>query len=464
MKYNIFPFLLCAVLCTCASSFSQTWNYVGSPKFSNGNVVGKVSIQTLPGGVPVVAYAQSNYDPPYIAGTFVRKYDGNDWVNLGLNPLSANNPDNVVLAVSGQGEVYVARTAGPSIHIYHLVNNVWDTIGNFLNNYSSPYESLSMKVAPDGTPYVVYTLTSPDLGKPICVKYNGTSWDSVGVNNGKIMTGVVDVISLDFDENGVPYVALGDVNNAGRISLYRYDSGINDWVSLSGSQVISGNDAVRVTLQIVSSSEMYIGAASRFFNPLGYYPAVVKYDGNTFTWLDSLNMSSLGTNPLRMHIQVLNGEVYRAYDKGYNTGAMFLEKYDGQSWQPVGNNLHTYPTDYGNQIVDIAFSNGVPVLAFTEWNNDGRTRASVISYGDMTLQTEPHHTAMSWSMYPNPADDILYIDAEQIGTVNIYDMSGRLLMSGTENMYRVSHLAAGTYVLMLHRKDGTSESGKLIIR
>jgi hypothetical protein len=52
-------------------------------------------------------------------------------------------------------------------------------------------------------------------------------------------------------------------------------------------------------------------------------------------------------------------------------------------------------------------------------------------------------------IYPCPAKDFLYLKTEQAATIEIYDVSGKLLLDKTliDNKIDVSHLNAGIYLL-----------------
>jgi hypothetical protein len=50
-------------------------------------------------------------------------------------------------------------------------------------------------------------------------------------------------------------------------------------------------------------------------------------------------------------------------------------------------------------------------------------------------------------VYPNPAGDMLYITDEYDGLVEIYDLSGALLLTSTSHSINISALPAGIYIV-----------------
>ena len=83
------------------------------------------------------------------------------------------------------------------------------------------------------------------------------------------------------------------------------------------------------------------------------------------------------------------------------------------------------------------------------------------------LSTE-QMTSSSFSVYPNPADDVLNIKMgttmEEVSGAEIFDISGRLLVESTvsDGTVSVKELSTGTYVLLLKTKDGHRYSQKFL--
>ncbi len=77
---------------------------------------------------------------------------------------------------------------------------------------------------------------------------------------------------------------------------------------------------------------------------------------------------------------------------------------------------------------------------------------------DATLGVEENTTA-DFSVYPNPATDILYIQTNAIGSVsvNMYDMLGKEVFAanGVTNSIDISNLTKGMYIVRIATNDGS---------
>ena len=57
------------------------------------------------------------------------------------------------------------------------------------------------------------------------------------------------------------------------------------------------------------------------------------------------------------------------------------------------------------------------------------------------------------SVYPNPAHDKLFVNAENIKNIDLYNISGQLVISSTENEINVSDLNPGMYFIRINCGD-----------
>ncbi len=67
------------------------------------------------------------------------------------------------------------------------------------------------------------------------------------------------------------------------------------------------------------------------------------------------------------------------------------------------------------------------------------------------------------NIYPNPATDVINIVSDsRIAQVSIFDASGKVVKTSTENAINVGKLAKGSYIVSIKYADGTTESKKVI--
>ena len=69
----------------------------------------------------------------------------------------------------------------------------------------------------------------------------------------------------------------------------------------------------------------------------------------------------------------------------------------------------------------------------------------------------------SLSVYPNPATDRLYVNAENLLSVEIFDMAGRSALTATESVVDLRDLAAGVYFVTV-RSEVATKTTKLIVK
>ena len=57
-------------------------------------------------------------------------------------------------------------------------------------------------------------------------------------------------------------------------------------------------------------------------------------------------------------------------------------------------------------------------------------------------------------IYPNPAQDILTVEAQNVRSINIFNVAGQNILSTTEKSISVEHFATGMYIISVETKDG----------
>lgn len=75
-----------------------------------------------------------------------------------------------------------------------------------------------------------------------------------------------------------------------------------------------------------------------------------------------------------------------------------------------------------------------------------------------------NESLIEWSVYPNPANDIIQIEADNLESVSIIDLFGKTVVTSTSHLINVEQLAAGTYTLQLTTTGGKSAMKRLMIQ
>lgn len=104
------------------------------------------------------------------------------------------------------------------------------------------------------------------------------------------------------------------------------------------------------------------------------------------------------------------------------------------------------------QVDDIEIANNAP-----NWYKD----ETAVYSEDCILSLEENNTLM-FSVYPNPTQDVLYIESQQqIEKVKIYNLQGQLIKDGSSNKLDVSKFKTGLYFVEV-TVDGKSTTKKFI--
>ena len=97
------------------------------------------------------------------------------------------------------------------------------------------------------------------------------------------------------------------------------------------------------------------------------------------------------------------------------------------------------------QVDDVNYSNGLDCGGSVSWCKD-----EWAEYSEFCELGIEENNNISFSLYPNPAQDVLYIESyEQIETIKIYSLQGRLVKEVSTSIVDVSNLKSGMYFLQI---------------
>ena len=102
------------------------------------------------------------------------------------------------------------------------------------------------------------------------------------------------------------------------------------------------------------------------------------------------------------------------------------------------------------------------VMGFNETYNLNGGINAWISAGNqvVTGATDLYNTAGQTLIYPNPAQDIVYIEGAQGGTLRLLDLTGRSVLEQehAEGYINVGSLSDGVYILELRNSNGLTKT------
>jgi hypothetical protein len=96
--------------------------------------------------------------------------------------------------------------------------------------------------------------------------------------------------------------------------------------------------------------------------------------------------------------------------------------------------------------------------------NELMDAGSAFVFFNANLQVESLNPTENWvQIFPNPVKNILHLEtSEKIKSANIYDTTGRLIISSSEKSIEISNLPKGVYFLKITNFSGRISSHKLI--
>lgn len=266
--------------------------------------------------------------------------------------------------------------------------------------------------------------------------YSGT--DDVG-----FLSALIDTLSAHYNIDSTHIHATG-MSNGGFMSFrlacelsHRIASIASVTGLMSLGQVLNCNPARQVPVMFIhgtadatvlfNGSTYYISADST----LGYWKAKNSCSGTAvqFNYPD-INTSDLST-----------AEKYTYGDCGDSSEVVFIK---------IINGSHTWPGAYPlpNLVTNQDFKASAEIWNFFRAHPMPAQATGVVNTEDKPLL-----------VYPNPVTDVLFVNATQAGTYNLYNITGSLIQEGTlragGNELNVSLLQKGVYVLFMRTTQRT---------
>jgi len=230
------------------------WETVGDKGFIGG---GNFSLDIDGTGTPYIAYA----DDVYPGKGSVRKFNGTSWVIVGNSGFSTGMAVGINITISNSGTPYVAycdQLNSSKLTVKRLSGSTWQSYG-----YSgAPGNVKEIELAFDNNDnlYAVYEKAISYTYKGDVVKYNGSTWESVG--NAAFSAGDISHTSLAIDDSGVPYVAFLNHDDPYKVDVMKFNG--TEW-EIVGYKGISDGSAKNITLAFDNSDKLFLGYKDNIF-------------------------------------------------------------------------------------------------------------------------------------------------------------------------------------------------------
>lgn len=125
---------------------------------------------------------------------------------------------------------------------------------------------------------------------------------------------------------------------------------------------------------------------------------------------------------------------------------------DGNATHGECHFLDTYPTDYE---LEMAYGYNASAKVFYCQEVD-------MTYIDLTDLNE--NTQANFKVFPVPAENNIFIEADGFQKAEIYSVTGQKVMESLQQKVDISALSSGVYVLKVFDKEGNSNSQRMVVK
>lgn len=292
-------------------------------------LVGGTSTAPAPGNSNFNRIAVSSTGEPYMifsnpnlsGKVAVRKYNGIQWVSVGMEGFSVGAVHKTDIALDNNGVPYITFVDGSvssKARVMKFNGTNWVEVGP-IGVTAGGVGDIRLKTY-NGNPYIVFQ-DSVNLNKCTVLRYNGTSWASVG--SAGFTTNSVGFVGLSIDGVGNVYVSYSEGSPSG-ISAMKYNG--SSWNALGTAKFA----------QLFSDLDMSIDVngvpyVSALISGGGLRTGVFKFDGTTWVSLGSVSPGS-ATSPSIVCVGTKPVVGYTDFS-GYD---LVVKEYNGTAWVLVG--------------------------------------------------------------------------------------------------------------------------------
>lgn len=324
-------------------------------------------------------------------------------------------------------------------------------------------------------------VSSPNWNIPVdgVPEDNDLNWEDDGEATVNVAYGTEMFTFSNLEPGVIYFFSIFSYTNSGENIDYKTDGSIPDAMAFIENIVIINQENFDAGLgtwtpyNVIGDQEWYQDEFSG-----KTFAKMSGYDGASFDnedWLISpmLNLESLDS-------------AFFSFESAFNYDGPHIELYISNDYDGSGNPNDFSWTDISDMVawsdgnwnfvesgeLDLGeyLENGI-YLAFkftsttagsATWELD-----SFIVYGNMGIGIGEKEV-VSFTIYPNPVNDVVNIDAGSEGSVKIYSLSGQLLINELigkgVNSINVSDLNQGAYLMQFSDENGNSSTEKLLVK
>ncbi|NEM96089.1 T9SS type A sorting domain-containing protein [Pontibacter burrus] len=351
---------------------ATVWQVVGAPGFSS-SYGGYPKIVVAPDGTPYAAFADASAG----GSATVMKFNGKQWELVGSAGFSGRmllsvTTDQLSFTIAANGTPYVAFTDESNASkatVMKFNGTEWVTVGAAGFTPWLAYDP-ALVIDAKGTPYLAF-----NEGGATVMKFDGTAWVVLG--NSKFNdNGSVSGLDMAFDASGLPYVVFSEYgHNAGKGKVMKFDG--TSWVTI-GSGSFSNGEAKYTSLELDATGTPYVGFVDVADNNKA---KVIKFNGTDWITVGAASMPGYHADRTYLALDA-NGVPYLSFTNKESRNYATVIKFNGTEWEIVGNTGFS-----GNQLDDFSLSpDGIPYVIFFDSSNRGR--ATVMNFSTNNAPTD----------------------------------------------------------------------------
>ncbi|MGV8118948.1 MAG: hypothetical protein AB2L14_04200 [Candidatus Xenobiia bacterium LiM19] len=379
-------------------------------------------------GTPVPYIAYMDYGNSSKAT--VKKFNGTTWETIGTAGFSAGQALWLSLAIyndNGTPVPYVAyRDTGKSFKATVMKYNgtTWETVGTAgFSDGEALFTSLVV-YGDNGTPvpYIAYK-DEGNSGKATVKKFNGTTWETIGTAGFSAETAFYTSLAV-YDNVGtpVPYVAYEDNGNSSKATVKKFNGATWETVGTAG---FSAKIAEYTSLAIYDNAGTPVPYVAYKDNGNSGKATVKKFNGATWETVGTAGFSAGTTyyTSLAVYDNAGTPVPYVTYRDGGNSSKAMVMKYNTTTWETVGTAGFSAGTAYYTSLA--VYDNAgtpVPYVAYIDYGYD--SRSTVKKYNGNSWETvgadneglstgQAYYTSLA--VYDNAGTPVPYVAYQDAG-------------------------------------------------
>ncbi len=260
-----------------------------------------------------------------------------------------------------------------------ISSSYWSLLGNA--NFTSQFSQYaSMAIDQIGNTYVAFN-DGMNAGKVTVMKFDGTSWTTVGAAG--FSAGTADFISIKTDfQTDAPYLAFRDGGNDGKATVMKFNG--TSWETV-GTAGFTPGEAIYESLVITGTGTPYLA----FQSTSDGKATVMTFDGTNWVAVGNPGFTAGTATYGSLYVNYF-GTPYFAFSDGANGGKATVMTFDGSNWNTIG----TAGFSAGAaQYLSFAFNGINYVLAYQDNGNGGKATVMMFDGGSWTAVGTPGFTA-----------------------------------------------------------------------